>query len=161
MWNQRSGDPEQEHLIFWDYHVFLVHKRAKTGQESVVYDLDTRLRFPCNFTEYLEEVIKDDVLIPAEYHRLFRVINAVQYLDKFASDRSRMRNQDCSYTMTPPPYPCISTPESSNNLNRFIRMADSSFEVGKVFNLCQFVHFFTTNDQRFAYRIPETAVIST
>lgn len=41
--------------------------------------------------------------------RKMRVIPAVTYLKKFASDRSHMKHSDGTWRMPPPPYPCIET----------------------------------------------------
>lgn len=41
--------------------------------------------------------------------RKMRVIPAVTYLKKFASDRSHMKHSNGTWRMSPPPYPCIET----------------------------------------------------
>ena len=54
-------------LYFKDYHVICVYK-VEDG-EAVVYDLDSRLSFPCLFNEYVAKAIQPDELLKAEFHR--------------------------------------------------------------------------------------------
>lgn len=52
---------------FKDYHVICVYKME--DGEAVVYDLDSRLSFPCLFNEYVAKAIQPDELLEAEFHR--------------------------------------------------------------------------------------------
>lgn len=97
-----------------------------------------------------------------------RVIPAVTYLKKFASDRSHMKHSNGTWRMPPPPYPCIETTgksftsllalhficflfsltahesdfvESKMNLDDFISM-DTSVGLGNVYKLPEFVQHF-------------------
>lgn len=101
-----------------------------------MYDLDTTLPFPCPADVYSREAFRSDAKLKAAFRRqveaieffglnmvskyqvyrlvcvIFRktrVIPAVTYLQKFASDRSHMKHADGTWRMPPPPYPCIET----------------------------------------------------
>jgi N-terminal glutamine amidase len=56
-----------------DYHVILVY-RHMSSKQSWVYDLDTRLDFPCCFKRYAEETIGDDDMLQPEYQRLVQEV---------------------------------------------------------------------------------------
>ncbi|ELU08969.1 hypothetical protein CAPTEDRAFT_110208, partial [Capitella teleta] len=104
---------------------------------TLVYDLDTTLPFPCEFHEYITHAIKPHFSWKEKYHRLFRVIPAKTFLDRFSSDRSHMLKADMQWLSPPPTYPCIATSESSNNLPGFIDMTRGSGH-GSVMDLNQF-----------------------
>ncbi|MCJ8746246.1 hypothetical protein PDJAM_G00139600 [Pangasius djambal] len=70
--------------------------------------------------------------------RKMRVIPAVTYLKKFASDRSHMKHPNGTWRMPPPPYPCIETTETKMNLDDFISM-DPNVGLGNVYKLPEFV----------------------
>lgn len=57
-------------FVWQDYHVLLIYKGEG---ESIVYDLDTILPFPCRFTTYLEYAIDKDSLLKPEFHRSVRI----------------------------------------------------------------------------------------
>lgn len=119
LWAQNAGKPP-DNLVVWDYHVIFIYK-AETA-ESLVYDLDTVLEFPCSFNKYFHTAIQEETDFAPGYHRCFRVISAETFLKTFASSRSHMRNADGNWISPPPNYPCIVTPECSDNLESFIRM---------------------------------------
>lgn len=104
---------------------------------SLVYDFDCSLPLPCDFSSYSKQVLRDDDLLHEDYHRRFRVVSAHDYLEVFASDRSRMKNQTGEWIKPPPQYPCIQTNESSNNLDDFICMDNKLFHVGEILTLKQ------------------------
>lgn len=134
IWKQKSsigGEP-----VIWDYHVVLLHFNPQA--QSFVYDLDTTLPFPCPFDVYSREAFKSDELLKPEFRRKMRVIPAVTYLKKFASDRSHMKNSNGTWRMSPPPYPCIETTECKMNLDEFISM-DPNVGFGRVYKLPEFV----------------------
>ena len=58
---------EDDGPCFWDYHVILLET---TNHTSLVWDMDSRLTFPCPLKEYLEETFLEQV--PEEYQPLFR-----------------------------------------------------------------------------------------
>ncbi|XP_013775049.1 protein N-terminal glutamine amidohydrolase-like [Limulus polyphemus] len=135
LWNQRAGNADN--LTVWDYHVILIHTPPDQGP-ALVYDLDSTLPFPVDFTKYGCQTLKSDFLLKPEFHRKFRVIPGEIFLNKFTSDRSRMRNPDGTWIKKPPPYSCIQTSESTNNLEEFISMKAGT-GVGEVMNLNQFI----------------------
>ncbi|XP_033127443.1 protein N-terminal glutamine amidohydrolase-like isoform X1 [Anneissia japonica] len=139
LWEQKCVDEGQ--VVVWDYHVILVHQEA--GAESQVYDLDTRLPFPCRFKYYLEMALRTEDHMKETYHRKFRVVSGAVFLDTFASDRKHMKGPDGLWLKPPPMYPCISTKASSNNLADFITMVPS-VGVGDVINLNTLVHRFSS-----------------
>jgi hypothetical protein len=109
-WWQRAtpgGGP-----VIWDYHVFLV-VRASPG--ALVYDLDTRLPFPCAAERYLAETFARAMALPTPHHPRFRVVDAATYRARFWSDRSHMRTADGGWTSPPPPWPPILAPGASED----------------------------------------------
>uniref|UniRef100_K1QV58 Protein N-terminal glutamine amidohydrolase n=1 Tax=Magallana gigas TaxID=29159 RepID=K1QV58_MAGGI len=96
-----------------DYHVIFLYQTSASG--TLVYDLDTTLTFPCDLKQYYEEAIKDNKSLKPEYHRMFRVIPAAEYLKTFASDRLHMLTPDGRWKAPPPLYPPIKT-EGTNTI---------------------------------------------
>ncbi|XP_064645092.1 protein N-terminal glutamine amidohydrolase-like [Lineus longissimus] len=139
IWRQQAC-LEPENPIVWDYHVIFVRCRD-CGSE--LYDLDTQLPFPCELNKYVEEALCYDDKLEAKYRRSFRVIPAVLYLEKFASDRSHMLDDDGIFRTDPPTYPCITTPEIQNNLEDFINM-DPAVGYGEIVTLRKFVSKFNS-----------------
>ncbi|UYV62268.1 WDYHV1 [Cordylochernes scorpioides] len=113
----REMFPQYERSCWQDYHVILVYH---SPQEALVYDLDTELSFPSPLSHYCRAALRNN--LKPQFHRWFRVIPAEVFLSTFASDRSRMKSPDGTWLKPPPPYPCLSTPESTNNLEDFISM---------------------------------------
>lgn len=108
-WSQRAardGGP-----VLWDYHVFLV---VDAAAGALVYDLDTRLPFPCPAERYLAETFARGITLPAAHHPRFRVIDAATYRARFWSDRAHMRTADGGWTSPPPPWPAILAPGSAD-----------------------------------------------
>ncbi|KAG8183591.1 hypothetical protein JTE90_025146 [Oedothorax gibbosus] len=147
LWCQKSGNAES--LCIWDYHVIFVYHSADASRtvvyddyhvifvyhsadasRTVVYDVDCSLPFPVHIRTYIELAIRQEFQFQPCYKRLFRVIPAPEYLLKFASDRSMMKNEDGSWIKAPPPYPCITTTESTNNIKDFISM-EKNIQIGK------------------------------
>lgn len=140
LWQQKAGHTAPDFLVVWDYHVVFIYKRPE-GQ-SIVYDLDSRLEFPCIFSEYANETFRDDAKLNPRFHRMFRIVSSDVYLSTFASNRSHMLDADGSWLQSPPTYPCICTPESTNNIQEFISM-QPDVGVGKVVDFNTFVNDFT------------------
>ncbi|RIA86537.1 N-terminal glutamine amidase-domain-containing protein [Glomus cerebriforme] len=136
IWKQRTSK-DTEGMVIWDYHVILIVKVKETGQNLIktsVYDFDTILPFPCDFSTYTQESFQ--ILNIPQYQRKFRIIPAETYLRVFASDRSHMIKEDGTWNSPPPTYPPISTSDSVNNLESFINMTENldSNDFGQVFN---------------------------
>ncbi|CAN9503558.1 unnamed protein product [Ophioblennius macclurei] len=141
LWKQKSGRKGQP--VIWDYHVVLLQTGSHHA-DSLVYDLDSELSFPCSLGLYVDQALRSDRHIRPEYHRKLRVVPADLYLSTFASDRSHMRSSDGSWNMPPPPYPPISTTECQMNLDDFISM-DPAVGGGTVFSLDGFVLRYSGN----------------
>ncbi|XP_033624435.1 protein N-terminal glutamine amidohydrolase-like isoform X2 [Asterias rubens] len=140
IWFQRAGfSPDQP--VVWDYHVICLH--CPSGCEPVIYDLDTLLPFPYPLMKYLQRAIQSDDKLRQKYHRMFRVIPAELFLKTFASNRTHMKKADGSWMQAPPTYPCISTEESSMNLDEFISM-EKGVGVGQVMDLTAFTQQYNT-----------------
>ena len=69
--------------MFQDYHVIFIYQGPK---ESVVYDLDTALAFPCLFQTYSLQAIGSDGEMKPEFHRQVIMIGAL------LCDHSKSRN---------------------------------------------------------------------
>ncbi|XP_054878491.1 protein N-terminal glutamine amidohydrolase-like isoform X2 [Poeciliopsis prolifica] len=140
LWKQKSGHGDQH--VIWDYHVILLQVRPQS--DSLVYDLDSVLSFPCSLQLYGAMAFQSDRHIRPEYHRKLRVIPADSFLLNFASDRSHMRNPDGTWKMPPPPYAPIQTAESQMNLDDFISMSPAD-GWGTVYSLDHFLLTYTGN----------------
>lgn len=136
IWGQKAGDEEKDHLVVWDYHVILLHRQVMmNGDETTaVYDFDTVLRFPISFDAYCANNFRE-AAISSAYRYMFRVVPAGVFLQQFASDRSRMRDENGRYLKPPPKYDFIRTERETNNLNSFISMDSSRFPIGQVMGL--------------------------
>lgn len=53
-------------LLFQDYHVIFIHQ---TSHGAFVYDLDSVLAFPCDFSEYIDQTVRTDDDLRPEFHR--------------------------------------------------------------------------------------------
>lgn len=73
--------------VLWDYHVILM---ALINKSSVIFDLDSRLPFPCDFKNYMHKSLS--LIIEKEYLPIIRIIPAELYLNHLHSDRSHMKN---------------------------------------------------------------------
>lgn len=135
LFKQKFGAVVYDHAVCWDYHVILIYS-DKSNDVHLVYDFDTILPFPSDFNQYADGVFKSNNNI------LFRVIPASQYLLRFASDRSRMKDKNGMFLQPPPDYPCIQVDGETNNLNKFISM-DNKFETGNVLTLDQLKQMFS------------------
>lgn len=144
LWQQKASSREDT-LVIWDYHVIFIFSPPDT--ETLVYDLDTMLTFPCDFKTYFLSGIRSNQSLQPQYHRFFRVIPAAVYLQTFASDRSHMLNKKGEYLQPPPVYPCIKTNESDNNIHDFISM-DPEVGFGTVVSLSEFVSKFHNNSKK-------------
>jgi len=54
-WQQRAGAGRPDHLVVWDYHVLCIE--AGPSNTPLVWDLDTRLPFPCDACVYAREAL--------------------------------------------------------------------------------------------------------
>ena len=137
LWNQSASD-DAGGLVIWDYHVILIIK----NEGSVVFDLDTRLPYPCAFNHYtLNTFGSNENNFDERFHRKFRVTGIQDYMNHFASDRSHMKDTNGDWIKPPPSYPCIKTKDSNHNIDTFISM-DQSKGWGVVLSLEKFNKMF-------------------
>lgn len=141
LWKQKAGK-DADGLVVWDYHVFLIYEGYNS---SWVFDSDSLLQFPVHFVDYYIQTFKSDDLLKPEFHRLFRVISASDYLNNFASDRRHMKNENGTWIKPPPPWLPISCQNEMHNLPKFMSMSFETShrpEFGKVYNLTDFYQRF-------------------
>lgn len=135
---QQSASENEDGLVVWDYHVILAMK----GEKCMVFDLDTKLPYPCEFEQYSERTFQSDDDIMEKFHRKFRVITIQEFLEHFASDRRHMKDANGEWIKPSPNYPCIQTSKSCNNIDIFISM-DKNVGWGEVLSLKQFIDLFS------------------
>lgn len=138
LWQQKSSQ-RIDTMVIWDYHVIFIY--SPPNGDTIVYDLDTTLPFPCDFKTYFLQGIRSNQSLQPKFYRFFRVIPAASFLQTFASDRSHMLNDDGKYMETPPDYPPIKTQDSNHNIDDFISM-DEKVGTGTVMSLNDFVNRF-------------------
>ncbi|KAI7901679.1 N-terminal glutamine amidase-domain-containing protein [Cokeromyces recurvatus] len=142
LWKQLAGIKNDRPFVIWDYHVILYYRPAKL-ENSLIYDFDTTLPFPCQALEYVKETFKPDLFLKEEYKHHFRLISAQLYLDYFQSDRSHMLKEDGTYMAPPPSYQAIISSENgTSNLDYYISMKPHSSVEEKYGVVYESVDFF-------------------
>jgi len=143
LWAQSAGEPSEDGLVVWDYHVFFIWRPSSECKKggSEVYDLDTTCGFPVDADDYIKKTFRPMVPLKPDFKRLFRVVSAEEFVKTFASDRSHMLDKRSGkYQMPPPSYPAISTSECKNNLmDSFVNMKDK--KLGETMNLHKLQEF--------------------
>ena len=142
LWKQ-SAAQNPDAAVVWDYHVILA---VKSAPETLVFDLDTTLSYPCPFRVYADATFPMDDRLPPEYKRMFRVVPTNEYLANFASNRSHMKDVDDpeKWLKPPPSYDCILTQNSEHNLDSFISMKREEESWGKILNFQGLLEFFAS-----------------
>ena len=74
--------------VIWDYHVILT---AQIDLKTVIFDFDSKCKFPAYITEYFNTTFPDSDSLHEAYRPLIKVINAQYYFKHFLSDRSHMK----------------------------------------------------------------------
>jgi hypothetical protein len=74
--------------VIWDYHVVLVAKKAT---EIVVFDFDSRCRFPQNIADYFCQSFPENISLSETYQPLLKPIKADYFHTHFYSNREHMR----------------------------------------------------------------------
>ncbi len=128
MWHQRAADPPEGPVV-WDYHVVVLARRRAWE----VWDLDSRLPFPCPAAHYLRESFPEVPGLDATLRPRFRLVPRDALLARFASDRSHMRTPEGAFKAEPPPLPPIRTTAETMNLWSWVDTAPGF--VGEVFDL--------------------------
>ncbi len=102
LWRQRPAAGRQDGLVVWDYHVIL-------AVGATIWDLDSELGAPLPADPYLAQTFRP---APSRFLPQFRVMDAANYREVFASDRRHMRGQDGGFVRAPPRWPRIGEPGS-------------------------------------------------
>ncbi|PID45820.1 MAG: hypothetical protein CSB47_06855 [Proteobacteria bacterium] len=121
MYFQKTGQGKDK-LIFWDYHVVLLH-------QGMILDFSSELGFSTPLKYYLDLSFIDEDLLEPSLVPKFRILSDTEYVTFFQSDRRHMMS-DSGWSATPPDWPLIS--ENASNLEQFTNMRDLTF--GKVFS---------------------------
>lgn len=108
--------PSPGEPVIWDYHVVAL---TRSGGEALIWDLDSTLPWPSPATAWLRQTFALTPRLPELLHPRFRVIDAVTFRQRFASDRSHMRSGG-AWAQPPPTWPLIQIPEASMNLDDFV-----------------------------------------
>ena len=122
MLNQRVMD-DPSVPILWDYHVVLL----VPGKENKILDFDTTLPFCSDIKTYLSFSFLDNRLLIEQEQPLFRIVPASEYVTRFSSDRSHMKNES-GWLAIPPDWSPIGEPPS--NLYSFTDVTNK--EIGEV-----------------------------
>lgn len=142
LFEQRGGDPIHG-MVAWDYHVILAEPLSSAAREHgmsgnsygrpqdatklatwSIRDFDTRLGNPCLWTTYRDQTFRKLPVDFAPWTPMFRPVPAELYHQRFASDRSHMRNPDGSWIRPPPSWPMIG---EGSNLMSLIDFRDNSW----------------------------------
>lgn len=125
--HHKNGKVENMYLQIWDYHVFVIYKESK--EKLYVYDLDSCLpSFPVTFSQYVQLCLQPHVASQFNegMQRMYRIVKATDYLEKFASDRSHMKESNGNFYSPPPPWPAIENTSSKNNIDEFTTIKKNS-----------------------------------
>jgi hypothetical protein len=89
--------------IIWDYHVILlVFQKAWK-----VWDLDSQLGLGLDAHEYLLRTFPDEKSNDEKYAPRFRLVQSVEFVRSFSSDRSHMLDANKQWIAPPPAWPPI------------------------------------------------------
>lgn len=117
--NQRAFQPAGEGL--WDYHVVLL------DQHNCVHDFDTLLPSPVPLVDYLTGTFPPQQALPPHWRTTVRLVPAIEYIERFSSDRSHMLDSHGRPLAVFPDWPPIQSARPLE-LQRYIScepMADS------------------------------------
>ena len=137
---QKIGNPLNQNLVIWDYHVIFIHK---IGKDSYVYDFDSILDFPLKFNEYFEKALKFE--IKGKKQTYYRICEYDGFLSEFASDRSHMLVDKVKeiYLSLPPDYPCIKNELGElMNLPKYLDLNEKDKKYGLILDENLFYKFF-------------------
>lgn len=149
IWHQRLREEPAINPVCWDYHVIAIGKK---NSQSLVFDFDTTLPFPCPLQEYVSKCFRpSDPEISqwwlqfAELNgHFFRPIIGLDFLSSFSSDRSHMIDDNGDWKSDPPKYDPIFKPDKGNNLMEFLDFNNSTLP-GRWLHYEGFLSFFNIN----------------
>jgi protein N-terminal glutamine amidohydrolase len=102
-WHQKAGEVGAP--VLWDYHVVLA-ARARDA-EWQIWDLDSRVGFPVAAETWLRSTFPRPEAVPARFQPRFGVFAAEEFVERFGSDRSHMRDASGKWLQAPPPWGAI------------------------------------------------------
>jgi hypothetical protein len=135
LWDQRAG--ETGNPVLWDYHVILLCNSTNWQ----VWDLDTTLGMPVDLGYYMHRTFFRNKTLEMQFALRVRVIPAEEYIARFSSDRSHMRDEEDRWLATPPLWPMI-LKEGGTALMNLIDMKTAS--LGVVMTLKDLERHFST-----------------
>ena len=109
-WQQKAGLDGGP--IAWDYHVVL----ATRGAGWRVWDLDCLVGCPLPAASWLASTFPHPELVPARFQPRFALFPAAEYVERFSSDRTHMRDAAGEWLKPPPPWDAISGRASATPL---------------------------------------------
>jgi len=154
VFQQRAGNEANAGLVVWDYHVFCMQCDAE-GKAIRVFDLDTRLDFPQDATEYFERTFPEGPMLFLRQtfgDIFFRVVEGESYLREFSSDRSHMKLPDGKWQAPPPSYACILQDDGVNRFDEQMAISSKDHRErgsgwGTVYSLDEFRETFLYNNK--------------
>ena len=117
LWHQRAS-PSPETPVIWDYHVVML---CETRESWQVWDLDTTLGTPLDFSQWFEGTFIGVGAVRDQFRSRFRVVEASDYVERLSTDRSHMLDDVGHYLQPPPAWPPVI--QGPVNLDRFIDMS--------------------------------------
>ncbi|MCP4504438.1 MAG: hypothetical protein GY822_31390 [Deltaproteobacteria bacterium] len=118
MGEQRAGKGEFG-VVTWDYHVVAA---GIFEEQWCIFDLDTRLPFPCSAKRYLDACFYPSLC--EEWLPSFRHMSSEAFVEIFQSDRGHMKDDSGLWRAPPPSWPPPST--KGNNIGEFADMTEET-----------------------------------
>lgn len=125
MWSQKQQSVPEIPIV-WDYHVWVA---IRDRDITRIWDLDSTLGVDVSAQEYLNRTFLG---VPGPFLPKFRMMDARDYRERFASDRRHMRDKNGQFVQPPPSWDPIGR---GHNLDRFVAMDD--FFMGDVVDLIE------------------------
>lgn len=109
LWMAEQSAGRVGEWIAWDYHVVLLAERIGINAGLWIFDLDSRLPWPCALSDYLARSFPDwdDDAPPC-----FATFECSDFSRRFWSDRSHMLDSNGNWLALSPPWPA---PSASQN----------------------------------------------
>ena len=115
LWHQQAAPPGES--IIWDYHVIYLFLE---GEQWFVSDFDSDLPWGLPISSYLLSTF--DTSVGRLFAPSFRIMEGMDFLSKFSSDRRHMQDQRGNWLKPAPEWPVINR-HSMHNLHQFIDMS--------------------------------------